>query len=128
MCTWRRNDFRFRIHRNDRNQADHAPGDELPEYRYCRAVSCPWHGCYTGACFTGVISILGYNNLWKFSGCPCNTDGDYSEYHSSERRKKEIIDKQQKRKVPMNFPFSIFVSIYRKSDISYSLCMEKLSI
>ena len=83
----RSNDLRLCFHRHDRNQAHHAPGDELPQHRHCRVVRSSWYGNYTGTCCPCYIPCLGNNYLRQISGCCGNSGGNSVEYHSSKGEK-----------------------------------------
>lgn len=87
----RSNDLRLCFHRHDRNQAHHAPGDELPQHRHCRVVRSSWYGNYTGTCCPCYIPCLGNNYLRQISGCCGNSGGNSVEYHSSKGEKRGLI-------------------------------------
>ena len=87
----RSNDLRLCFHRHDRNQAHHAPGDELPQHRHCRVVRSSWYGNHTGTCCPCYIPCLGNNYLRQISGCCGNSGGNSVEYHSSKGEKRGLI-------------------------------------
>ena len=85
--SWRCHDFRIRFYRYDGDQADHAAGNELSKYFYCRSLRSSWNGALHRLPDPSVLFLMGDYDFRFITGCSGYYCGYSFKCHSSQRRK-----------------------------------------